>query len=93
MLDIVTWCSSPTAPVWLTEIFQKSPHKVSIFSREANPGMEKLELEHGEEADGEEAGVRKRGASELGAEAGGERLARAWSDSLGDSCGRASTAR
>ena len=60
--------------------------------------MEKLELEHGEEADGEnggaeEAGVRKRGASELGAEAGGERLARAWSDSPGDSCGRASRPR
>ena len=39
----------------------------------------KTDLEHGEEADGENGG--------------GERLARVWSDSLGDSCGRASRTR
>ena len=67
-------------------------------TRQVGAAAGRTDLDDSEEADGEnggaeEAGVRKRGGSELGAEAGGERLARAWSDSLGDSCGRASRTR
>ena len=48
-------------------------------TRQVGAEAGKTDLEHGEEADGENGG--------------GERLARAWSDSLGDSCGRASRTR